>query len=138
MNKIIVQSSSFINYGNIPDKYTCNGEGNIPQISWRTNVKAITFIVYILDETVGFVHYIMYNIPGYYNYPKDGILGKNSSNYRGYYPICPKDGINHLYSINVLALNTVINPTSNDLYYILNETQGNVLAEGKLSGYYRI
>ena len=138
MEKIIVKSSAFVNFGEIPVKYSCNGEGKMPQVSWRTKAVVQSYIVYILDETVGFVHFVMYNIPGAHNTLIDGVLGDNSAGYRGYYPICPKDGITHLYSINVIGINTVINIKNPTLYNILNSIKTNIVAEGKLSGYYSI
>lgn len=138
MEKIIVKSNAFVNFGEIPNKYSCNGEGEMPQISWKTKAKVYSYIVYILDETVGFVHFIMYNIPGMYNTLINGTIADNSAGYKGYYPICPKNGITHLYSINVLGVNTILNLKNPTLYEILKNIEGHLVAEGKLSGYYSI
>jgi Raf kinase inhibitor-like YbhB/YbcL family protein len=73
LSEMQLTSSGFENLGNIPDKYTGYGQDVSPPLKW-TNVpdgtKSFAIICHDPDAplvqpgTYGFVHWVLYNIPG--------------------------------------------------------------------------
>jgi len=107
---LMVSSSAFNDGGNIPTKYTCEGEAinpplkidNIPQ-----GAKSLAIIVEDPDAPNGtFDHWIAWNIPPESDIRENrnvGVSGMNSAQKTGYYPPCPPSGI-HRYYFYLFAL----------------------------------
>lgn len=112
LSQMQLKSSGFKNGGMIPDKYTGYGQDIVPPLEW-TNVpegtKSFAIICHdpdaplILPGTYGFVHWVLYNIPGSISglpegcddYTK-GINGRGNNAYNGPKPP-PGHGVHHYF-----------------------------------------
>ncbi|TSC92609.1 MAG: hypothetical protein Athens101428_822 [Candidatus Berkelbacteria bacterium Athens1014_28] len=105
-------SSDFQNNGELPAKFTCDGEGIWPNLQWSefpAETKSFTFYLYDPDAPSGnFIHWFLINIP------KEIVEIKsdekptcdelsNSSGKVGWYPPCPPSG-KHRYVFEIFAL----------------------------------
>jgi hypothetical protein len=105
-----ISSPSFTENGNIPSKFTCEGENVNPAISIKNlppQTKSIAIIVEDPDASSGTVtHWIAWDIE-----PTDiiqeksssGTQGKNTKGDDGYMGPCPPSGTHH-YHFRVFAL----------------------------------
>ena len=58
-------STGFEEGEQIPYEYTCFGEDVQPKLSWRNPPEgAQSYAIVLFDETIDFVHWVAYNIPG--------------------------------------------------------------------------
>jgi hypothetical protein len=105
-------STAFKNGGSIPDKYTCQGEGISPPLSWSnlpTGTKTLALSLIDPDAPSGdFVHWLIYNIKPEQDGIKEagspvGVELKNDGGGIGYYPPCPPSG-QHRYVFKLYAL----------------------------------
>jgi Raf kinase inhibitor-like YbhB/YbcL family protein len=131
----------------IPSKYTCDGEGVSPPLSW-TNVPDGTRSVAILVDDPDsadhpFLHWLVTDIPPSINrlaeggaLPRDSNVAESDAGTASYYGPCPAAGRHH-YRFHVYALDTVIGrrPESRDDF--LSEIGGHVLDEGELVASYQ-
>lgn len=118
-----LKTPSFENRGKIPDKHTGVGKDVSPALEW-TNVpegtRSFAVICHdpdaplVLPGTYGFVHWVLYNIPGSVNSLPEGTQdytkGVNDMNKHGYNGPNPPGGHGvHHYFWWLLALNTELN-----------------------------
>ena len=112
VEKLIVTSSVFEHEGNIPVKYTCDGEGINPPLHIEAipeMAKTLAIITEDPDAPKGiFDHWLVWNIdPTDRTIPENsnpGVSGTNSAGKTGYHSPCPPSG-SHRYYFNVFALN---------------------------------
>jgi Raf kinase inhibitor-like YbhB/YbcL family protein len=141
--KLTVSSPEFQQDGQIPSKYTCDGEDvnpplhveNIPQ-----NAESLALIVEDPDAPDGlFVHWLVWNMDPAKTIAPDsipGIVGTNSFGNNTYGGPCPPSG-SHRYNFRVFALDSKLNlPPSADKKALEQALQPHVLAEGTLVGRY--
>ncbi|MGI2335224.1 MAG: YbhB/YbcL family Raf kinase inhibitor-like protein [Dehalogenimonas sp.] len=103
----------------IPDRYTCNGAGFSPEISWDMvplGTVSLAFIMDDLDAPRGpFTHWTVWHIPANTRrlpsnltrkaeLPNGIRQGVNSCGTFGFYPSCPPPGPAHRYIYKLLAL----------------------------------
>src|SRR5262249_17388467 len=117
-------SSAFSNNGDIPQKYTCQGEDTAPPLSWSgvpKNAKALVLIVEDPDAPdpkapkMTWDHWVLYNIPataeglpeGGKDLPKGTQSGFNSWHKKPYGGPCPPIG-KHRYFFKLYALDETI------------------------------
>ena len=140
---LIIGCPSFRHEGNIPEKYTCEGDntnpslniGNIPNAT-----KTLALIMEDPDAPAGtFYHWVAWNIK-----PTDtirensspGSEGVNSKGKKGYTGPCPPTGT-HRYFFRIYALDISLDlPENTDRDILLNAMQGHIIAEGELMGMY--
>jgi Raf kinase inhibitor-like YbhB/YbcL family protein len=114
-----ISSSSFQNNGEIPKKYTCDGEGINPPLVFSDIPSEAKSLVLIMDDpdapmAGGFVHWVVFNMnPGTSEIgenvkPESGIEGTGSSGKNGYVPPCPPSGTHH-YHFKLYALDSELN-----------------------------
>ena len=110
--RVVVTSPAFREGGAIPDRYTCRGAGDWPELSWSglpADATGVAVVVSDPDAPDGtFVHRIVTGLP-----PRDGTLGArppagareadNSRGDPGWTPPCPPSGTHH-YRFTVIAL----------------------------------
>jgi len=113
-------SSAFANGGEIPAKYTCEGQDIAPPLAWSdvpANAKSLVLIVDDPDAPdperpkVTWVHWVAYNIPLHVNslpegtkqLPPGALDGVNDWNRMGYGGPCPPIG-RHRYFFKLYAL----------------------------------
>ena len=151
-----LNSSAFKNGGEIPVRYTCEGEDISPPLEWSNVPMKTRSLVLIVDDPdapdpkhprMTWVHWVLYDIP-----PDAGGLreaaapsdlpggtrqGMNDWNRPGYGGPCPPIG-RHRYFFKLYALDTEIgnsgHPTKKDIEQAM---AGHVLAEAVLMGTYK-
>ena len=143
-NGLNVQSAAFSNGGQIPSKYTCEGENINPPIqisSLPENTRSIALIVEDPDAPKGvYDHWIVWNIPPnemIRENSRPGISGKNSFGNTGYGGPCPPSG-SHRYFFKAYALDRELNIEAGSDKKRLNEAmQDHILSSGELMGRYQ-
>lgn len=145
---MIITSSVFENNGEIPTKYTCEGEFINPPLSIKeipNDAVCYALIVKDPDAPVGlWVHWMVWNISkDQIEIAEDavleGVIGKNSSGNKSWDDICPPDK-EHRYLFKVFALDSEIelNPdtaTRDDFYKVVGD---HTVAEAQLVGRYNL
>lgn len=139
-----ISSPVFEHNGNIPLKYTCEGENINPPLSISEipeQAKSLCIIVDDPDAPRGtFNHWVIWNI-----LPKEklsensspGLQGKNSFGKNGYDGPCPPSGT-HRYFFKVYALDAILNiPSSSDKKTLEEAISNHILAQGELIGLYK-
>lgn len=146
-NTMTVTSSAFKDNGNIPSKYTCEGQGISPSLtisSIPVGTKTLALILFDPDAQngKGFLHWLAWNIPPASEIKENarpGVQGKNGKKESGYTGPCPPSGTGvHHYNFSIYALDTPLDLPDNASREDLEKAiQGHVLATGKLTGLYR-
>ncbi len=141
---LIVTSTAFEDGGNIPSKYTCEGENINPPLSVDnipSGTKTLAIIVEDPDAPGGtFDHWLAWNIPPENPIEENrtaGISGTNSAKKTGYYGPCPPSGI-HRYFFYVFSLDenlTLQEGASKE--ELKDQMKKHVLAIGVLMGTYQ-
>ena len=112
--ELIVTSPAFKQEGDIPIKYTCDGEGINPplQIENLPN-ETVTLAIIVEDPDAPngiFDHWLVWSIDPVPTIAENriiGINGKNSAGKNGYSGPCPPNGV-HRYMFFVFALDSDI------------------------------
>ncbi len=144
MQKLLVACEAFIEGGNIPAKYTCDGKAINPPLmvdNMPENTKTLAIIVEDPDAPRGtFDHWLLWNLPPDRIIEEDRVLGasgKNSAGKVGYYPPCPPSG-SHRYYFTVFALDTSLSlEEGSDKQELKAAMENHILAHGVLMGKYQ-
>jgi Raf kinase inhibitor-like YbhB/YbcL family protein len=151
-----LHSPNFHDGGEIPTKYTCEGDDVPPALAWSgvpTGTKSLALIVDDPDAPdprapkTTWVHWVLYNIPPdagglpegarKADLPAGTCEGRNDWNRTGYGGPCPPVG-SHRYFFKLYALDVVLpdlhEPTKAELERAM---KGHVLAEARLVGTYQ-
>jgi Raf kinase inhibitor-like YbhB/YbcL family protein len=139
-----VRSAAFNNGGQIPSKYTCEGENINPPIEISSvpgNTRSIALIVEDPDAPRGvYDHWIVWNIPPNEKIRENsrpGISGKNSFGNTGYGGPCPPSG-SHRYFFKAYALDKELDIEAGSDKKRLNEAmKDHILSSGELMGLYQ-
>ena len=146
-----ISSTAFENGGNIPVKYTCDGEDVSPPLSWEGVPQEAVSLALICDDPDApmgtWVHWVLFNIPPDVkglpeNIPPQPTLdngavhGINDFRNYGYGGPCPPGGT-HRYFFKLYALDTKLDlkPGATKAQ-LLDAMEGHVLAQGELMGKY--
>lgn len=150
-----ISSPAFDDHGEIPGRYTCDGQDISPQLSWSGVPAGTKSLALIVDDPdapdpaapkITWVHWVLYDIPA----DADGLVedaahvglppgtreGTNSWERAGYGGPCPPIGT-HRYFFKLYALDTELGldrPTKSELEQAM---RGHVLAETQRVGLYR-
>ncbi|MGX2039440.1 YbhB/YbcL family Raf kinase inhibitor-like protein [Methylocaldum sp. MU1018] len=150
-----IESSAFAHNGDIPTRFTCDGQDLSPPLSWTGVPEGVKSLALIVDDPdapdpkapkMTWVHWVLYNIPptstGLPEGSAEGALpagtaeGINDWKRTGYGGPCPPTG-RHRYFHKLYALDTVLpdlhKPTKARLEKAM---QGHVLAQAELIGFY--
>ncbi len=151
-----LSSPSFENQGNIPEKFTCDGENISPALEWFGAPEGSETFVLVVDDPdapdpanprMTWVHWVLYNIPAVVgslpegvedsDLPKGTLQGRNDWNKTGYGGPCPPIG-QHRYFHKLYALDTALSdlgqPTKEKLEKAMD---GHVLSQAELIGLYQ-
>ena len=144
---IDVTSSAFSPDGTIPSKYTCDGFGVSPPLSWSGVPAHTRSIAILVDDPDSperpFLHWLVTDVPPEVHaleeggaLPHEAQIAESDAGTASYYGPCPASGRHH-YRFHVYALDTVIGhrPASRDEF--LSAITGHVLDEGELVGTYQ-
>ena len=141
--KLKLSSPAFNNEGEIPSKYTCDGEGINPALHIENipeDTKTLALIVEDPDAPHGvFDHWIVWNINTVARIEEQsnpGTSGDNSAGKSGYHPPCPPVG-SHRYYFYVFALNVTLDLLAGAGKKELQAAmEGHIIAKGSLMGRY--
>ncbi len=148
-----LKSNAFQAEGNIPPRFTCEGENISPELSWSDAPEATkTFALVLHDPDApkkgGYTHWVVFNIPAAAthiaeNVPKHGALpgggtqGKNDGGSIGYTGPCPPSGA-HRYFFHLYALDQELQLREGASKGELEKALGkHVLGQAELMGKYR-
>lgn len=111
--RITVTSSAFGDGGAIPRRFTCDGEGGPPPLSWDgvpKDTRALALVVDDPDAPRGtFVHWVVLDLPvgtqalNGGGLPTGAVQARNSAGRASYFPPCPPSGTHH-YRFTLYAL----------------------------------
>jgi hypothetical protein len=138
-----ITSNAFRDGGDIPAKYTCDGEDVNPPLMIENipfGTQTLAIIVEDPDAPKGvFDHWIVWNIPPERIVEENripGISGRNGAGKTGYHGPCPPSGT-HRYFFYVFALDRSLYLEIGSEKRKLHEAMaGHILAQGTLMGRY--
>jgi len=150
---LVVSSSAFQEGGEIPTKYTCEGQDVSPALTWSeppAETWSFTLIVDDPDAPVGeFTHWVLFNLsadsrglpeamPAQAQLPDGSLQGKNDFGKIGYGGPCPPPGRPHRYQFTLYALDQTLDLKAGaSKKQVLDAMQGHILAQGRLTGTYQ-
>ena len=145
-----ISSTAFAQGQAIPAKYTCDGKGISPPLTWSgapAGTQSFALIMDDPDAPMGtYVHWVIYNIPAALSalpegmpadamLPNGSVQGPNTSRRTSYGGPCPPSGT-HRYFFKLYALDAVFKLPSADKEELLTAIEGHILAQGELMGTY--
>ncbi|MGE5184574.1 MAG: YbhB/YbcL family Raf kinase inhibitor-like protein [Acidobacteriota bacterium] len=148
--KLVVTSNAFGSGGAIPVRYTCDGAGKAPTLTWSAVPQGTKTIAILVDdpdaERGPFTHLLVTDLPpelrslNLGDAPPGGAnVLLNDTGSPGYLAPCPEDG-HQAYHYRVYALDATTVPTPGTTVVtrdgFLRAIEGHVLAEGELVGVY--
>lgn len=143
-NELKISSPAFQNEGEIPSKYTCDGDGINPQLHIENIPEGTNTLALIVEDPDApngvFDHWLVWNIrpvSKINEHSLPGTSGDNSAGKSGYHPPCPPSG-SHRYIFKVYALDTTLDLLAGSKKHDLQVAmEGHVIAEGSLTGRYQ-
>jgi len=148
-----LKSPAFRQGGDIPKKYTCEGEGVSPELIWEgtpEGTKSFALISDDPDAPVGiWVHWVIYDLPANSTGLKEGISkapiltdrskqGLTDFGTLGYGGPCPPPGKPHRYFFKLYALDAILNLNPGATKkQLLKTIEGHILSETQLFGTYK-
>lgn len=148
-----VKSDAFEQGGSIPSKYTGEGDDVSPALLWTDPPEGTQSFAVICHDpdaplvsgngTYGFVHWVLYNIPGSVSGLKEAVReytsGKNNFGQTGYKGPMPPNGHGfHRYYFWVLALKEETDlPEGLTLWGLLAKIEPQVIGMNRLVGCYK-
>ncbi len=140
-----ITSSAFENNGNIPSKYTCDGEGINPPLNFSdipASTQSLALIVDDPDAPSGtFVHWTVWNIDPKStgieenSIPSGAVQGMTSYGKEGYGVPCPPSGV-HRYFFKLYALDAKLYLPSVRADSLEKAMIGHTLAQAEIIGLY--
>lgn len=147
MEKLKITSPTFQESGDIPDKYTCNGENVNPEINIEgipAEAKSLVLIVDDPDAPAGdWVHWVVFNIPVSGSALKieensaPGEEGMNDFKKTNYGGPCPPPGNAHRYFFKVYALDTKLSLSFATKQDVELAMKSHILVKGWLMGKFK-
>ncbi len=153
---LMISSTAFSQNGNIPSRYTCEGEDISPPLSWSGVPAGSRSLALIVDDPdapapaaprMTWVHWVLYNIPPESlglgeaihasSLPPGTLQGINDWKRTGYGGPCPPIG-RHRYFFKLYALDNLLpnlnRPTKAQLEQAM---RGHILGQAELLGTYQ-
>jgi Raf kinase inhibitor-like YbhB/YbcL family protein len=148
-----ITSQAFQNGGDIPRKFTCQGDDGSPELTWQgapAGTKTFALIVHDPDapRAGGWTHWVVFNVPASVThaaenapktaqFPGGGVQGHNDWGKAGYGGPCPPSGT-HRYFFRVYALDTELKlPAAAGKDEVEKAMQRHVLGQAELMGKYK-
>lgn len=145
-----LKSSAFDHHGNIPRKYTCQGNDINPPLEIIDVPSNAQSLVLIMDDPDVpkdrrkdgmWVHWVVFNIDPKTtkipeNTPHFAKFGKNTEGKNAYQGPCPPDR-EHRYFFKLYALDSLLDlPEGSSKEEVLDAMRGHILQEAELMGLY--
>lgn len=147
MGTLKLTSAAFANNGNIPSKYTCQGEDINPPLNISgipANAKSLVLIIDDPDAPSGtWDHWVVWNISIVTKIEEDSVpmgavQGVNSFSKNEYGGPCPPPGNAHRYMHKLYALDATLNLNKNSKKSDVERAmQGHILDQTTLVGVYK-
>lgn len=152
-----LSSSAFLQLGDIPSQYTCEGAEQSPPLAWSDIPAGTKSLALIVDDPdapdpaapkTTWVHWVLYNITphstgldagksGIPELPAGTLNGLNDWNQTGYRGPCPPIG-RHRYFHKLYALDVVLPVLQPATKAALEKVMhGHIIAQCELVGYYK-
>jgi Raf kinase inhibitor-like YbhB/YbcL family protein len=151
--ELSITSTAFQEGGNIPDKYTCQGQDVSPPLAWSEPPGGTLSFALIMDDPDApggtFTHWVIFNIPSDSRglpeavpaedrLPDGSLQGTNGFSKTGYGGPCPPAGHPHHYIFTLYALDRSLELKAGaSKKQVLNTFEGHILARGELTGMYQ-
>lgn len=143
---ITVTSDAFADGAAIPRRFTCDGAGDVPGLSWHGGPSGAGAQALVVDDPDAprgtFTHWVVLDLPGDVTQVTGGALpsgatqGTNSGGRIGWYPPCPPSGTHHYrFTVYALAKRTGL-PDGAPLDAALAAIGSQTVAWGRLVGTY--
>lgn len=151
LSELRLTSPAFEANGAIPSKHTGEGEDVSPPLQWAVAPKGTRAFALICHDpdaplvspgTYGFVHWVLYNVPGSVTSLPEGTsgytTGKNDFGKEGYMgPMPPNGHGTHHYFFWLCALDTELNLEPGlTLWQLLERIEPHVIGMNRLVGTY--
>jgi hypothetical protein len=153
---LTITSTAFIDGGEIPSRYTCQGDDISPPLEWPGVPETARSLVLIVDDPdapdpkaprMTWVHWVLFNLPPDTTGLPENTLpedlppgtgqGMNSWNRTGYGGPCPPVG-RHRYFHKLFVLDTVLALSGKpDARTLETAMQGHIIGQAQLVGTYR-
>ena len=141
--QLTISSPAFQNEGEIPSRYTCDGENINPPLYIENIPPSANSLVIIVEDPDApkgnFTHWLVWNIEPAKTIGEDsvpGTVGLNNFGNKSYGGPCPPSGA-HRYYFRVYALDTRLTiPPNSDKKALEQAIKTHVIAEGVLMGRY--
>ncbi|WP_372613451.1 YbhB/YbcL family Raf kinase inhibitor-like protein [Halomonas sp.] len=152
LSTMTLESSAFGPQGAIPTKYSAEGDNVSPALSWRDapeGTQGFAVVCHDPDAPLvqngryGFVHWVLYNLPGDITNLEEGTsagtVGNNDYGKTGYGGPMPPEGHGiHQYYFWVLALDKATElPEGLSLGELLTKVEPHLLGMNRLVGTYQ-
>ncbi len=150
---ISLKSPAFDDGKPIPKKYTCDGDGASPPLTWSGLPAGTVSVALICDDPDApmgtWVHWVLYGVPATQDsleeslptkpeLPNRARQGVNDSRGTGYGGPCPPPGKTHRYFFKIYALNADIGlKPGATKKQLLDAMKGHIIGEGQLMGTYK-
>jgi hypothetical protein len=147
---LILSSQAFYDGGEIPIKYTCQGQNISPPLAWGqspSGTRSFVLIIEDLDAPIGaFTHWVLFNIPSdtielpeaitaQAQLNSGALQGKNDFGEIGYGVPCPPSGRPHRYQFSLYALDQPLNMKAGAAKkQVLDAMQGHIVTKSSLTG----
>ena len=149
----MVRSGAFPEDGDIPPRYTCEGQDVSPALSWSTPPAGTQTLAFVMEDPGApggtFDHWVLFNLPMAVdglpeglsrdiNLANGGIHGRNSYGSMGYRGPCPPKGPSHTYQLSVYAVDRKLSlPAVATKEQLQRALQGHVIVSSMLTGTYQ-
>jgi Raf kinase inhibitor-like YbhB/YbcL family protein len=142
--RFTVTSTAFADGKPIPQKYTCNGDGSLPPLSWSGDLNGGKYVAIVVDDPDapdgGYVHWFVTDLstkPAPLNpdeLPDGSHAASNSDGDPSWTPPCPDKGTHH-YRFTVYSLDGPSGVSDgDDPARALQEISPHIKAYGQLTG----
>ena len=144
---LTITSSAFVDGGNIPIKYSCDGDDISPPLIFENIPNGTESLVLIVDDPDApgddpYVHWVVYDLsPDTVGLEEDavfeGYIGLNSNGDEAYGGPCPPFGEEHRYYFRLYAVDTTLGLNSRATRDEVDAAMaGHILAQTSLMGRY--
>ncbi len=144
IEELTIRSPAFPANGNIPPKYTCQGDDVNPPLEIEGIPEGTVSLVIIVEDPDAaggtWIHWVVFNIDPVTSIEEDTVPGKEGVNdfrRNSYGGPCPPFGA-HRYFFIVYALDTTLDlDSSAGKEDVLKAMEGHILGRGELVGLFR-
>jgi len=144
-------ASSFRANGEIPARFSCDGDDTSPALSWgEAPAGTRSFALAVVDPDApggNLIHWIIYDLPASTRELPEGLAqgpdaagghqGTNSFGNTGYNGPCPPPGKGQRYFFHLWALDSTLNLQHATAHDLETAMKGHILARGQIVGVYR-